>query len=88
MKIGPDLNSADRETLLAVIAEQQTTIAEQQLVIAELRRRVNELERRVTRGPSGGMPGNKPGEESPRVESPESSVLTASPDSGWSPPVE
>ena len=61
MKNGPDLNSADRETLLAVIAEQQTTIAEQQLVIVELRRRVNELERRVTRGPSGGMPGNKPG---------------------------
>ena len=54
MKIGRDLNSADRETLLAVIAEQQ-------LVIAELRRRIDDLERRVTRGPSGGMPGNKPG---------------------------
>ena len=53
MKNGPDLNSADRETLLAVIAEQQ-------LVIAALRRRIDELERRVTRGPSGGMPGNKP----------------------------
>ena len=53
VKIGPDLTSADRETLLAVIAEQQ-------LVIAALRRRIDELERRVTRGPSGGMPGNKP----------------------------
>ena len=53
MKIGPDLNSADRDTLLAVISEQQ-------VVIAELRRRIDELERRVTRGPSGGMPGNKP----------------------------
>ena len=44
-----------------MIAEQQTTIAKQQSVIVELRRRVNELERRVTHGPSGGMPGNKPG---------------------------
>ena len=60
MKIGLDLHSADRETLLAVIAEQQTTIAKQQAVIVELRRRIEELERRVTRGPTVGMPGNKP----------------------------
>ena len=53
MKIGRDLNSASRETLLVVIAEQQA-------VIVELRRRIDELERRVSRGPSAGMPGNKP----------------------------
>ena len=75
VKTGLDLNSASRETLLAVIgeqqtaiagqqtviAEQQTVIAEQQTVIAELRRRVEKLEARLsTRGPSAGMPGNKP----------------------------
>ena len=54
VKTGLDLIGADRETLLAVIAEQQ-------LVIAELRRRISGLEGRVTRGPSGRMPGTKPG---------------------------
>ena len=53
VKIGPDLNGASRETLLAVIAEQQG-------VIMELRQRIDESERRAaTRGPSAGMPGNK-----------------------------
>ena len=61
VKKGPDLDNASRETLLGVIAEQQTIVARQQAVIVELRRRIDELERRVTRGPSGGMPGNKPG---------------------------
>ena len=61
VKTGRDLNGASRETLLAVIAEQQITIAEQQGVIVEMRRRIDELElRATTRGPSGGMPGNKP----------------------------
>ena len=50
----PDLNSASRETLLAVIAGQQT-------VITELRRRIKDLEHRVSSsGRSAGMPGNKP----------------------------
>ena len=54
VKTGTDLKSASRETLLSVIAEQQTAIA-------ELRRRVEKLEARLsTRGASAGMPGNKP----------------------------
>ena len=54
MRTEPALNSASRETLLAVIASQQT-------VITELRRRIKYLERRVSSGgPSAGMPGNKP----------------------------
>ena len=53
MEIEPDLNSASRETLLAIIAEQQT-------VIIELRRWIDDLERRAsTRGTSAGMPANK-----------------------------
>ena len=45
---------ASRETLLAVIAEQQR-------VIAELRWRVEVLESRLSsRGPTAGMPGNRP----------------------------
>ena len=54
MEIEPDLNSASRETLLAIIAEQQT-------VIIELQGRIEDLERRAaTRGRSAGMPSNKP----------------------------
>ena len=49
-----DLRTTSRETLLEVIAKQQT-------IIAELQRRVKELEARPgTGGPSAGMPGNKP----------------------------
>ena len=44
-------------------------IAEQQAVIVELRRRIDELERRVTRGPSAGMPGNKPTSKRREAES-------------------
>ena len=47
MEAEVDLQSASRETLLAVIAE--------------LRRRVETLEAQLsTRGPTPGMPGNKP----------------------------
>ena len=61
---GQDLGSASRESLLAVIAEQQTVIAGQQTTIAELRRRVDKLEARLSaRGPSAGMPGNKPSDK-------------------------
>ena len=54
----PDLNSASRKILLAIIAEQQT-------VIIELQRRIEELERR---GPPRGMPGNKHTPKRPRPE--------------------
>ena len=54
METGPDVKSASREALLAIIAKQQA-------VIAELRRRVESLEsRRDSRGPFAGVPGNKP----------------------------
>ena len=54
VKTATDLKSASRETLLSVIAEQQT-------VIVELRRCVEELEACLSNGgPSTGMPGNKP----------------------------
>ena len=51
-----DLDSASRETLLAIIVEQQT-------VITELQQRIEELERR---GPPRGMPGNKHTPKRPR----------------------
>ena len=48
------LKSASRETLLEAIASWQA-------IITELRCRVKDLERRVSsRGPSAGMPSNKP----------------------------
>ena len=49
-----DLTTASRETLLAIIAEQQT-------VIAQLGQRVESLETRMSAGgPRGRMPGHKP----------------------------
>ena len=59
METGLDL--ASRETLLAVIAEQQGVITGQQGVIAELRQRVESLEARLSGGGLGArMPGHKP----------------------------
>ena len=56
-----DLNNASRQTLLKIIADQQTVIAGQQTVIAELSARVEELENRnPPRSRVRGMPGNKP----------------------------
>ena len=56
----PDLTSATRAELLALVAAQQQAIMQQQATIATLERRVAELERRL--GSSGGksMPGTKP----------------------------
>ncbi len=55
METGLDLTKASRETLLAVIAEQQG-------VIAELCQRVEGLEARLSKGGGRGsrMPGHKP----------------------------
>ena len=59
METGLDL--ASRETLLAVIAEQQGVITGQQGVIAELGQRVESLEARLSGGGLGArMPGHKP----------------------------
>ena len=59
METGLDL--AIRETLLAIIAEQQGVITGQQRAIAELRQRVESLEARLSGGGLGArMPGHKP----------------------------
>ena len=82
METGLDL--ASRETLLAIISEQQG-------VISELRQRVESLEARL----SGGGPGTRSrGTNLPlgarsrrsRRRSRERSVSTASPGRGWNPP--
>ena len=60
MKSATDMGSASHETLLAIVAEQQTVIAKQQTVISELRERIKTLEERVSlRSRPSGMPGNK-----------------------------
>ena len=60
------MQSASREVLLAVIAEQHTVIGEQRILIADLRQRVEELE--APRGQTAGMPGNKPSAKRRRAE--------------------
>ena len=76
-----DLNQASRETLLAVIAEQQDTIA-------QMGKRVEGLEARLSGGgPEAGMPGHKPAarrkkpaeqEKKRRKKRPLCSAITAS----------
>ncbi len=67
-----DLNTASRETLLEILAEQQVVIAEQRVVIVELQRRIGGLESRLNRRGSAGMPGNRPlsGRQSPERKEP------------------
>ncbi len=61
METEVDLDLANRETLLAVIAEQQGVITGQQGMIAELRQRIESLEARLSGGgPGARMPGHKP----------------------------
>lgn len=55
-----DLACASRDTLLALIAEQQAIIAQRDATIAELQKRVDGLEARLAEKNSPGMPGNKP----------------------------
>ncbi len=74
MEAEVDLQSGSRETLLAVIAE--------------LRRRVEELEALLSsRGPTAGMPGNKPSvkRHQPEMKGRGSVVSTALPGGGWNP---
>lgn len=61
MADAPDLGTATREELLAIISQQQAVITELQGVIRELQRRVVALEEQLRRtGGGGGMPGTKP----------------------------
>lgn len=67
-----DLTTADRDRLLAIIAEQdalleqqQATIAQLQATIGELQKRIAALESRLGGGGSVGMPGNKPATAQP-----------------------
>lgn len=60
MDKNPDLSTANREDLLALIAHLRTSIGEQQAVIVHLQQRVAALEERLRRGGGGGMPGTKP----------------------------
>ena len=56
----PDLTTATRADLLALIAAQQQTIMAQQATIATLEQRVADLERRLGSSGGKGMPGTKP----------------------------
>jgi transposase len=55
-----NLDTASREQLLQLIAEQQATIAQQQATIQALEARVRDLEARLAKGGPRGMPGLKP----------------------------
>ena len=67
-----DLNTASREVLLAVIAQQQAVVRGQEAVIAQLQRRIEVLEGKTKPGGPRGMPGIKPlsGGRPPRKEGP------------------
>ncbi len=67
-----DLETASREVLLGIIAQQQAVIQEQQTIIAQLQRRIEVLEGKAKPGGSRGMPGIKPpaGRRPPRKEGP------------------
>lgn len=65
-----DLTTANREQLLAVIAQQQATIAHLQSVIEQLTGRIAVLEARLGDKGSGGPPGNKPANAKPREKKP------------------
>jgi len=56
-----DLETATREQLLRIIAEQQRVIEQQQAVIEQLQARIVDLEARLGRSGGRGMPGLKPG---------------------------
>ena len=77
-----DLITADRDVLIAIIAQLQATVLEQQRVIERLERRIAELEGQAKAG--GPAPNARPqvqfGPPSrQRSSSPESSDATASP---------
>ena len=55
-----DLTTADRDVLIAFIAQLQATVLEQQRVIERLQRRIAELEGQAKSGSPPRMPGHKP----------------------------
>ena len=70
-----DLTAAPRETLLAIIAQQQNTIA-------QLQRRIEALEGKAKPGGPKGMPGIKPKsgrQQTPREKGPRKPRPTVSP---------
>ena len=60
MADAPDLGTATREELLAIIAQQQAVITQQQAIITQLQQRLAALEEQLRRSGGGGMPGTKP----------------------------
>ena len=57
----PDLGTATREELLAIVAQQQAVITQQQAVITQLQQRIATLEEQLRRSAGGGgVPGTKP----------------------------
>ena len=74
-----DLTTADRDFLIAIIAQLQATVLEQQRVIERLERRIAELEGRAMPDGPPRMPGLKPSSGRQRSSRPESSDATASP---------
>ena len=76
-----DLTTADRDFLIAIIAQLQATVLEQQRVIERLERRIAELEGRAKPDGPPRMPGLKAKRVASRQRSssPESSDATASP---------
>ena len=76
-----DLTTADRDFLIAIIAQLQATVLEQQRVIERLERRIAELEGQAKPDGPPRMPGlkAKSGRKPPAQQGPRSSDATASP---------
>ena len=76
-----DLITADRDVLIAIIAQLQATVLEQQRVIERLERRIAELEGQAKPDGPPECPASSPvrAASRQRSSSPESSDATASP---------
>ena len=76
-----DLTTADRDFLIAIIAQLQATVLEQQRLIERLERRIAELEGRRNRTARPECPASRRNRAASRQRSssPESSDATASP---------
>jgi hypothetical protein len=74
-----DLTTADRDFLIAIIAQLQATVLEQQRVIERLERRIAELEGQAKPDDPPRIPGLRSSSGRQRSSSPASSDATASP---------